>query len=309
MHLPVVQLWVREFAESLRKFYPHLPAPAYKKYRFLPTYDIDIAWSYREKGLYRNLGGWLQDIKKGRIKAVAERIFVLLGTKKDPFDVYDFLENLHKKYRFSPVYFFLLGQRGIYDKNIRFNNLRLVNLIQKIHQKHSVGIHPSYASNEDESLQETEIKRLQNILGEKTQRSRQHYLKLNLPFTYRSLLRHGIKDDYTMGYAARPGFRAGTARSYLWFDLEKNRPTDLRIHPFQVMDVTLSRYLCLPPKEALETVKNLIEITKSVGGTFSTLWHNSSFPDEEAYRLYEDVVCAAATEQHSQTPPASEKQQ
>lgn len=297
LHLPLVQLWLAEFVKSLRKFYPHLPAPQTKTYRFLPTYDIDIAWSFREKGFVRNAGGLALDFLKLKGKNIAARFKTLSGTQKDPFDVYDFLENLHTQHRLSPVYFFLLGRRDTFDKNIAPDNPNLIHLIQKIHQKHPVGIHPSYASNENENLLSKEIKTLQNILSEKIIHSRQHYLKLKFPVTYQSLLRYDLENDYTMGYAAQPGFRASTANSYLWFDLKKNRSTDLRIHPFQIMDVTFSQYLKSSPAETLKTVENLINITKSVGGTFCSLWHNSSFPDAAAYKLYEDIVLLAKSKQ------------
>ena len=37
-----------------------------------------------------------------------------------------------------------------------------------------------------------------------------------------------------------PGFRAGIARSFRFYDIIEDKITDLRIFPFQVMDVTLS---------------------------------------------------------------------
>jgi hypothetical protein len=39
-----------------------------------------------------------------------------------------------------------------------------------------------------------------------------------------------------MGFSAFPGFRAGTALPFQWFDLKKNQEGKLLIHPFSLMD-------------------------------------------------------------------------
>ena len=72
------------------------------------------------------------------------------------------------------------------------------------------------------------------------------------------------------------------ADSFYWYDLENERATTLRVHPFQVMEVTLNEYLHLSPDEAIAQVKPIIESIKAVGGTFTTLWHNSTLTDNES---------------------------
>ena len=124
--------------------------------------------------------------------------------------------------------------------------------------------------------------------------SRQHFLKLTFPNTYRHLIQVGIQSDYTMGYADNIGFRAGIATPFYWYDLENEAMTNLKIYPFQVMEVTLKEYLKLSPEEAIVYVKPLIEATKAVGGTFTTLWHNSTLSETEGYegwrRVYEAIL-------------------
>ncbi|MFT4758694.1 MAG: hypothetical protein ACI9LN_000656, partial [Saprospiraceae bacterium] len=128
-------------------------------------------------------------------------------------------------------------------------------------------------------------------------KSRQHFLKLSLPKTYQNLLKTGITDDYTMGYATEIGFRASIAQPFLWYDLKSEKTTNLRIHPFQIMDVTLQQYLKLSPNEAIDRAIKIIESTKAIGGTFVSLWHNSSFSNEKKWRgwkrVYERILEAA----------------
>ena len=75
---------------------------------------------------------------------------------------------------------------------------------------------------------------LEEITGETISASRQHYLKLKLPVTYQQLIKNGIEEDYTIGYHDAYGFRAGTCKPFLFFDVEKNETTKLRLFPFAV---------------------------------------------------------------------------
>jgi hypothetical protein len=97
-----------------------------------------------------------------------------------------------------------------------------------------------------------------------------------------------------MGFAATPGFRAGICTSFLWYDLESEVATKLRIHPFAVMDGTLLDYMKLDFQSAIEFVKPLIDEIKNVGGTFISLWHNESLSDDKRWKgwvkVYEEML-------------------
>ena len=124
-------------------------------------------------------------------------------------------------------------------------------LIQRISKEYEIGIHPSFAGFvhgcHGKVIKEKE--RLEKIVEKKITKSRQHYLNLKFPKTYQNLIKAGITEDYTMGFADQIGFRAGTCTPYYFYDLENETKTDLLIVPFQVMDGTLLHYLKLSPDE------------------------------------------------------------
>ncbi len=170
-------------------------------------------------------------------------------------------------------------------------------LINSIADYNEVGIHPSYASNKFSSRIRLEQSRLQKIIKSNVTKSRQHFLKLEFPETYRNLIECDISDDFTMGYASEPGFRAGTCNSYRYFDLVYDCPAPLRIHPFVVMDATLNLYKKIKPSEAMSYVGPLIKEVKKVNGTFTILWHNESLAEKKPWEgwknVYEDIINAA----------------
>jgi hypothetical protein len=182
-----------------------------------------------------------------------------------------------------------MGTFGRYDKNPSFNNKKFRELIKRIQAKAIVGLHPSHASNSNEKLLKAEKRKLEKITSQKITSSRQHYLKMELPGTYRNLIAHGIEKDFTMGYYYTYGFRAGTCNSFLFFDLVKNETTNLRLYPFAFMEGTLNDVLKLGIEEAKKTVSKLIGITHQHTGIFIPLWHNSTLCDSGEWEGWREV--------------------
>ena len=285
---PVVDLWAEGIKKNILEKYPFFKFPE-RKYSYTPTIDIDNAYAYRGKNMTRTLGGYLKAIAKGNGEDFKKRKNVLDGKEKDPFDTYELQFELHEKYDLKPIYFFLLADWAPNDKNLPHDSPLMRSLIKDIAEKADIGIHPSFASNQNPEKVKVEEKRLREITGKKTTKSRQHFLMLKFPNTYRDLLAAGITDDYTMGYADETGFRAGICTPFKWYDLEKEQETTLTIHPFAVMDGTLNGYLKLSPEQAVEKIKEVVKEVKNVNGVFITVWHNETLSDWREWKGWKDV--------------------
>ena len=296
---PVVNIWIRQIAEILRKNYPGIEFHQ-KKYNFIPSYDIDIAYAYRLKGVTRTLLGYIKALLKADINEIRERTAVLMGQMQDPYDTYDYQLSLQKTCNLKPIYFILFGNYGPLDKNLPVNHTGFHALIKHIADYAEVGIHPSFTSHENFSLLEQEVHNLSNVLNTEIKKSRQHYLKIALPHAYRNLLKLDIADDYSMGYPSEPGFRAGICHSYNFYDIDYEAETRLRIHPLAIMDGTLKDYMKLSPDEAIHEIKQIIDEIKAVDGTFISLWHNESLSGKKRWidwrRVYEALIRMAVEE-------------
>lgn len=287
---PVVNIWANMLTELLKKYFPEIIFPE-PKFEFLSTIDIDNAWAFSHKGFFRSCGALGKALLKRTFPEVKSRLKVWLKKEKDPYDTYDFIHEVFRGNEDKVLFFFLLGNYGKLDKNLSWKNRHLQELIAGISSKYSVGIHPSYYSGEKrgEDALGREIKRLEQITGKKIRNSRQHFLRLSFPQTYRSLIKAGIHQDYSMGYPSQPGFRAGICTPYFFYDLKREKETLLKIIPFQVMDVTFQTYMKVSPDEAWNEAENLMREVKNVGGTFAAIWHNESLNNTDKWEGFRDV--------------------
>lgn len=287
---PVVNIWANLLADKLKEHYPNLLFPE-RKFEFISTIDVDNAWAYKHKGILRSAGALLKNIAKGNFAEFQARFKVFLGSGKDPYDSYEYLDSVFKGNENKVKFFFLLGDYNDYDKNISHKNKAYKKLIQKTKEKYKVGIHPSFATSQKGGKKRVKLekKRLANMIGDKVEVSRQHYLRLQFPKTYRRLIKAGITEDYTMGYSAQPGFRAGICTPYYFYDLKKEATTNLLIVPFQVMDGTFLHYLHLSPEESFIEIKKIMQEVKNVGGTFVSVWHNETVNDTGFWKGYQQI--------------------
>lgn len=296
---PMVNIWSLLVRDIVLKKYVDFNFPA-RTYKFKPTYDIDSAFAYSQKGLVRSVGSYLLDLKKFDWTEIMQRSRVLFSGFKDPFDTFDLQIEYQRRYALKPIYFFLFGHYGQFDKNINTRNRIFRFLIKKMGDYAQIGIHPSYFTNENPQLLHKEIRYLEEVVNKEITQSRQHFLKLALPTTYRNLIEEDITDDYSMGYAALPGFRAGICDSFNFYDLDIEVETKLRIHPFMVMDGTLKDYMDLTPTDAIEQIRKLILEVRKVNGTFTSLWHNEPLSNEKRWtgwrRVYEELLKLASEE-------------
>lgn len=273
---PLVNQLSLKLAEKISARFPEFKFQK-NTYKYLPTFDVDMAFSYFAKGFWRNAGGFIRSIVKMEFGKIRERFKVLNGSLPDPFNNFDFIIESLQAEGYEPIFFMNLGNYGKYDKNVPFQNLAFFRLLQHLNQYAQLNIHPSYASNFKTSLLKDEIAKLEHILGSSVLRSRQHFLMLKWPDTYQNLLQQGILEDYSLGYASQLGFRASICTPFNFYNLLKEEETSLTLRPFAFMDGTLMDYLKLEENEILNAIRALSKEVKSVGGDLIGIWHNSAF--------------------------------
>jgi len=283
---PIVDIWSNLIKDLIINYYPNFHFPD-KNFSFLNTIDIDNAYAYLEKGFLRNLGGLLRDLIQK--KDLSNRLNVLFKRKKDPYDTFNQLLYLHKKYSLNTIFFFLLADYGINDKNVPATSKKLIKQIKEVSDYCNVGLHNSFGSLVKNEKLKLELDRMVDILHTEVLFARQHFIKIDIPKMYLNLLKFGVKHDFSMGFASIPGFRAGTCNPYFFYDLDLENETDLMIHPFAIMDVTLNDYMNLSPTESLSLIKEVIDEVKNVNGNFISIWHNESLNFKDRWLGWENI--------------------
>ncbi len=285
---PVVNTWAGMIAEKISQKWPSWQAKK-PEYRFIPTIDINAAWRYKRKGFFRTVAGLANSLSNIDFGQATDRIRVVSNLSRDPFDTYDAQLALNRKYGLDTIYFVLFADYDTNDRNTPVGNRHFRILIKTLADYCRIGIHTSFASLKSTEKLDHEFRRLSAVLNKDINMTRQHFHVLNMPLTYRGFVNRDVENDYSMGYAVTPGFRAGICSPFNFYDLDFEVETPMRIWPFAIVDKGLEQGFGLE-----DSFSSIIARVKAVNGTLVTLWNNESLVSEGAGPVnigtYETVI-------------------
>lgn len=286
LHQPVVDIWAYKFRDALKERFPKYDFPK-REYSIQPIIDVPEAYHYKQKGIMRNIGGTLKDLLGFKFVKLYERFLVLFGFRKDPFDTYNYIINKQRNSRFKFLFFFLIGDYSTYDKGININKKSFQSLIKSVADYCKVGLKASYFSIDNAKLLKKEKDIMESVINTNLTAARFSYNKVDLPKTYRNLLELEINEEYSMGYHDEIGFRAGTCTPFLFYDLDYEIQTPLKLCPFQVMDFALLKTASLLDKE--QKLSRLMDAIKQVDGTFTFVFHNYTFSSRMRWKGFKKL--------------------
>jgi hypothetical protein len=285
---PVVQQWTFILLKALQDQNRNI-APRRLKFALETTIDVDVAYAYMFRSFSRFCLATARDLSSFKLNRLFDRVLVSLKSKHDPFDTYTYIDLVHKKYDLPVYLFYLASECGHYDRNLPVAEPSIKKLLKTLDDKFFLGFHPSYRASDSFDVMKSEYESLSEACEKPVIRSRQHFLRLSFPKTYQWLMQLGITHDFSMGYHDKPGFRAGIALPYTYYDLGIESKTNLTIHPFVFMERTLKDRLKLNPDFALLKIQDLMKKVNAVNGTFGTLWHNDSLSDYGEWKRWRYV--------------------
>lgn len=278
---PLVDLWAAQWMSELEEMFPGWKGDM-GEFSVVPTVDVDNLFAFSGKGGLRVIGGILKDIVTANFGNLKDRVFTHWGLRKDPYDTFEQQLAWNAAHNVESIYFMLYAPFGQFDRNVSTYSTLAKTKIKSLGDHTTVAIHPSYNSHTSTAKLQSEIESLGGLLHRPVHQSRQHFLKMSMPQTFRNLVEMGITDDYSMGYSEMSGFRASTAHAYPFFDVELNTTLPLTMHPFVFMDYTfIGASEDNAPKQALPRMKALVDEVKAVNGTLYFIWHNRFFSERE----------------------------
>lgn len=290
LEVPVVDLWAQRILEALKLRFPDLK-PRNRAYRFTSIVNVTTSHAYAHRGPARTLGGMALDLGRLRFKNVATRISVLLGLKRDPYDNFMALVDIHKKFPIRTMFFFQFAKHSAHDKNVSIHNNRFRYLIKSVADYSVVSLSTSFLSSTDKEVLKEEKKQLGNLINRPINYARLRYNRVNVPATYRNLVDTEFTDDFSMGYTHEVGFRAGTCTPFYFYDINMEVRQPLKVNPFAMHDYALLQYGS--KEEVFEKLDRAYRLVKQVKGDFNLVFSNELLGGKHAMdwmELYQAVI-------------------
>ncbi len=290
---PILEIWVDKFKQTLQERFPDLTFKQ-RSFYFEPLINVSMARLYKGKAFLRFLLGGFNDLLHLRFRPFILRNQVYLTRKKDPYDTFDELLRLKKKFQHPITFFHLLTTYSLFDHNISTNKASYQTQIKFLADYADTGLLASYYTMDEEHTLDKQKKKLENIIHKPVLKVRAHFNRIKIPGSYQSYNNMEFKKDYSMGYNHKIGFRAGTSIPFYFYDIENETATHLLLHPTVISDIMLKYQYRLSVEKAVKIMIDEGEIIKKYGGHFYPVFHNfilSNITDwKEWNQLYINTV-------------------
>jgi len=283
---PVIDIWAYKLKDSLCSSFPNIIFND-RKFKLKTIIDVPSVYYYKNKGFLRTIGGVFTDLIRFNPKNIYSRFLVIFRLQKDPYDTFNWIINKQKQVTDKFLFFFLVGKFSTYDKNISLVKQPFINIIKFVSDYSKIGLKLSFFALSNLDILKNEKADIESITNRDLTISRNSFSKVNLPINYRNLIKLNIREDYTMGYVNKIGFRASTCTPFLFYDIDNDIQTPLLINPYNLMDYSLLKINSFLDKK--EKVIALINKVKSVNGTFTSVFHNYSFSNEIRWNRFKEI--------------------
>lgn len=270
---PVVDIWAIKLKERLITAFPELVFPD-KRMTIHPVVEAKQPFAFDQLGIVRSLVGYAKDLYNLKLRRIAERSKVLLKFKPDPYDTFEWMMNISKNYTNKLTVFFMLGDSLVFEESLNTHRKKFILLIKYVADYKNVGLICSFSSVGKYDVLKNEARRMERITNKPLMATMNEHFIVNLPETYRNLVELEIKTDFTMVYENVPGFRAGTCTPFLFYDLDYEIKTPLRVHPIAVTTASFKEKFA---SDIHKTTTGLAASVRAVNGTFSILFSNKDF--------------------------------
>jgi hypothetical protein len=282
------------------------------------THDVDSPWRWTGAGLRGAASRLKHNLRAARLAptlrdatALATApLHKLRGT--DPnWRFGEILAEERRRGATGSTFFILAGHNDPHDGSAPevYDRLRPRLVETLADARAEIGLHGSYTAADDAARLATEKSTLEALAGP-IAGHRYHYLRADPHRNLAALEQAGLRYDTSLGFPDAVGFRAGIARPFRPWSLERDEPLDLVEIPLAAMDATLAeeRYLGLSARRAEPRLMRLLDWAAEHGGSFAVLWHPDRFDpitsggwDSLYSRLLEGVrerggTCVSASE-------------
>jgi hypothetical protein len=306
LHRPIVNEYLEILWACIKYLCPNLKRKS-RVFRFLPSHDVDdpkdpTTGNFFKAGKHILFGDILKRRDFALAKSRISNYFIIKNTGfiNDHYNKFNYIMSLSEKNNLVSTFNFIAGHTaGTIDGFYSMAEPYIRNLLYEINERgHEIGIHPSYNSYEDASIIAKELQTLkqacidEGILQEYWG-GRTHFLRFDVPNTFKNLEQAGLHYDNTLTYPGLAGFRCGICYEYPAFDVKERKALNLKIRPLIAMECSLidKQYMGLGTGESsFEYLNSLKLACKQFSGDFSLLWHNSRLIKTDEQKLYESLI-------------------
>ena len=100
-----------------------------RKFSQIVTIDIDQAYAFQHRGVTKNTVSFVKNLIRRKTDLLKAQVDLVLKKEKDPYDSYQYLQEVQTQTGIRFIYFVNVGEYSKYDKNLSTSNFAFKKLL------------------------------------------------------------------------------------------------------------------------------------------------------------------------------------
>lgn len=290
LETPLVDVWALKLEEKLNSLFPNYTSSIDRRFRFLPIISVNTPYRYRTYSVLGNLLRLGKKVLERDWSELKKQLRVLLRIDQDPYCNVEKIVELHNRNSLRPLFAFRISNKKWYKRPVYFAYSTYKKVLCRNYQ---IALCISGVASNSVSQLKLEQKILSRIFRTRIVIGTSSLSEYVVPKFYRNLSNSKIKEDFSMSYPDRIGFRASTCTPFRVYDLNREEYYRIDVHsvPFTVWSV---KRMGLNKEEIVKAATSMAKTVKSLKGEFIIASHNDNFVDSSMLKgwasTYEYVI-------------------
>lgn len=290
LETPLVDVWALKLEEKLNSLFPNYTSSIDRRFRFLPIISVNTPYRYRTYSVLGNLLRLSKKVLERDWSELKKQLRVLLRIDQDPYCNVEKIVELHNRNSLRPLFAFRISNKKWYKRPVYFAYSTYKKVLCRNYQ---IALCISGVASNSVTQLKMEQKILSRIFRTRIVIGTSSLSEYVVPKFYRNLSNSKIKEDFSMSYPDRIGFRASTCTPFRVYDLNREEYYRIDVHsvPFTVWSV---KRMGLNKEEIVKAATSMAKTVKSLKGEFIIASHNDNFVDSSMLKgwasTYEYVI-------------------
>lgn len=284
---PLIDLWMNAFYLSLQEHFDQIPERD-SEVNYELSLNVVQAFKYSGRGLMRHLTESLGDLARFNFNTIKRRFAVWTGRIEDPFLIYNDLINRLESSDIKLRFFFEYSKYLFEDQNISRFRSSLNRLIKSVADYKTVALSISHLGLQDSNALERERLELTKQIHRPIWYALHSKLNLRMPHYYKRLIDAELRDDFSMGYADKIGFRSGTSSTHFFYNLDVEMVQPLKVHPFVMTNQVFKNRRAA--KQAFSDLRAVVNETQKIGGNLRFVFSNEFVAETPGATYFENLI-------------------
>lgn len=287
---PIIDIWVYKLEEKLKSLYTNYNFSKEKKFRFLPVISVNAPYRYRTYSILGNLFRLSKKIIEMDWSNFRKQLRVLLRIDQDPYCNVDKIVEIHNRNSLRPLFALGVSNKKWYKRPIYFAYSTYKKVLCRNYQ---IALYASEFAMYSASHLKFEQKYLSNIFKMRVVLNLSSSSDFNISKLYRNLSTSKVKEDFSMSYSDRVGFRVSTCTPFRVYDLNHEEYYKIEVHSVPLSDWS-AKNMKLTRDEFIMSMVKIANTVKKLDGELAIVYHNDTFVESTTWKgwssAYEYII-------------------